>query len=231
MLWITLPRSDKPLRRLAQLVLLASLGFALSACGSKRSMEGARSDEELGSVYDNEATRIEGYEEEAYDEPVSFDEPRISQSRRAAAVKGGSTRGGSGRVDSVTTKDGETLWQIAERKEVYGSGWLYPLIYKANRQLIKDPTRLEAGLQLKIPRDVPDPEVEIAKEEAMTGQFLDRSAPVAELAPTPEAGAQAGPAPKSEGRGWLLWLLALAGAAGGSAWWWRRRRKEDPSAE
>jgi hypothetical protein len=229
MLWITLPRYSKPHRLLAQLVLLAGLGFALSACGSKRSMEGARSDEELGSVYGDEATQIEGYEE-AYDEPFSFDEPRISQSRRTAAPKGGSTRSGSGRVDSVTTKDGETLWQIAERKEVYGSGWLYPLIYKANRGVIKDPTRLEAGLQLKIPRDVPDPEVEIAKEEAMTGQFLDRSAPVAEMAPTPEAIPQAGPASKSGGWGWLLWLLVLAGAGGAFAWWWRRR-KEAPSAE
>ena len=28
---------------------------------------------------------------------------------------------------------------------------------------------------LTVPRDVPDPEVEIAKEEAMTGQYLEKS--------------------------------------------------------
>lgn len=201
------------------------LALSLSGCGSKRSMEGARSDDELGTVQEEEsATQVEGQEEEA----VSFDEAAEARRRKVAAIKGGNTRSGPGKLDSVTTKEGDTLWKLAERKDIYGSGWLYPLIYKANKEKIKDPRKLEAGLVLKIPRDVPDPEVEIAKEEAMTGQILD--APVAAAPKAPAAPAK--PAARKGGWGWLLWLLLLAAAGGGAYAWWRKRQAaaEPPAA-
>ena len=38
---------------------------------------------------------------------------------------------------------GESLWKIAER--YYGDGSLYPKIFEANRELLKDPDRIKIG--------------------------------------------------------------------------------------
>jgi nucleoid-associated protein YgaU len=51
-----------------------------------------------------------------------------------------------------TVKRGETLPQIAALPEVYGDASLWPLLYRANRDQIRDPKVLWPGQQLKIPR-------------------------------------------------------------------------------
>lgn len=57
-------------------------------------------------------------------------------------------------VSRHTVKRGETLPQIAALPEVYGDSSLWPLIYKANRDQIKDPKVLWPGQNLKIPRNL-----------------------------------------------------------------------------
>jgi len=47
------------------------------------------------------------------------------------------------------TKKGDTLWKIAE--EVYGNGRKWKNIYRFNKDRIKDPNRLRAGVTLIIP--------------------------------------------------------------------------------
>ncbi len=54
---------------------------------------------------------------------------------------------------SHTVKRGETLPQIAARPDVYGDALLWPLIYRANRDQIRDPKRIWPGQLLKIPRN------------------------------------------------------------------------------
>jgi nucleoid-associated protein YgaU len=46
-------------------------------------------------------------------------------------------------------KAGETLWKIAEH--YYGDGNLYPKIFEANRDILKDPNRIQVGQKLRIP--------------------------------------------------------------------------------
>ena len=46
-------------------------------------------------------------------------------------------------------KKGETLWKIAE--QYYGDGNLYPKIFDANRDVLKDPNRINVGQKLRIP--------------------------------------------------------------------------------
>jgi hypothetical protein len=212
MLWITSAPFAQRRRLLLQVLAAFLLGLSLTACGNKRSMESAKSDEDLGSVHSDEPTKLQGQEE------VSFDEA-AERHRRVAGIKGGNTRSGPGKLNKVVTKAGDTLWKIAERNDVYGSGWLYPLIYKANKDKIKDPANLPAGLELIIPRDVPDPEVEIAKEEAMTGQYMVKG-PAAAPAPvsTPVK------APAQGGSLLWLWILLLLAAAGGGFFWWKKRQ-------
>ncbi|HXB97534.1 MAG TPA: LysM peptidoglycan-binding domain-containing protein [bacterium] len=164
---------------------------------------------------------------------ATFDEKKAdhdaAEAARVAALPSGSTRSGAGKLETVTVKPGDTLKSIAARKDVYGSQYLYPLILQANRDRIKDPNHLEAGVQLVIPRDVPDPKVEIAKEQAMTGELLDVSPLPGTLSPTPAVAAQGAapetyvPRPVKHHSNLGLWiLLALMLGAGG--WWlWSRR--------
>ena len=78
-------------------------------------------------------------------------------------------------VDNVEVQAGENLATIAAREEVYKDALLWPLIYKANRDQIKDPTEIFTGQILMIPRDKTKEEVETARQEA---QMLNLFRPV-----------------------------------------------------
>lgn len=56
------------------------------------------------------------------------------------------------RPSSYTVRRGETLPQIAARAEIYNDSSLWSLIYRANRDQIRDPKRLWPGQVLSIPR-------------------------------------------------------------------------------
>ena len=71
-------------------------------------------------------------------------------------------------VDKIEVRAGENLAVIAARAEVYKDPLLWPLIYKANRDQIKDPKEIFCGQILVIPRDKPKEEVEAARQEAQT---------------------------------------------------------------
>ena len=204
------------------LVLIASLGLLLNACGGKKSMEGAGDEEQVGKVEENSGspTRLQGEDEGVAQ--ASFDE--AEKARRIANLPQGSTKSGKGKLRTVTTKAGDTLWKLAERKDIYGSGWLYPLILKANKDIIKDPSHLEAGLKLKIPRDVGSVEEEIAKEDAMTGQLLDGT-PVPSAKATPVVATSSKVKESGHGGHGLLWLLLFLVAL--LLFLWRRMKKSD----
>ena len=46
-------------------------------------------------------------------------------------------------------KKGDTLSKIA--KEQYGDANLYPQIFEANRDILKDPNQIQVGQKLRIP--------------------------------------------------------------------------------
>ena len=69
-------------------------------------------------------------------------------------------------LDNVEVAAGETLGSIAARKDVYGDILLWPLIYKANRDQIKDPKEIFPGQVFEIPRDKSAEEQEAARREA-----------------------------------------------------------------
>jgi nucleoid-associated protein YgaU len=64
---------------------------------------------------------------------------------------------------SYTVRRGETLPQIAARTEIYNDSSLWPLIYRANRDQIRDPKQLWPGQVLKIPRHFSRDEAQEAK--------------------------------------------------------------------
>lgn len=56
--------------------------------------------------------------------------------------------------DSHTVKRGESLPQIAARSDVYNDYRLWPLLYRYNRDQIRDPKRIWPGQVLRIPRNI-----------------------------------------------------------------------------
>lgn len=47
---------------------------------------------------------------------------------------------------------GDSLWRIAARPEIYDNGFLWPLIYTANRDRLSSPSALPLGAELDIPQ-------------------------------------------------------------------------------
>jgi len=69
-------------------------------------------------------------------------------------------------VLSYTVKRGETLPLIASHPEVYADRALWPLIYRANRDQIRDPRHIWPGQVLRIPRNVARDDIAEARRYA-----------------------------------------------------------------
>jgi tetratricopeptide (TPR) repeat protein len=63
-------------------------------------------------------------------------------------------------------REGETLWSLAKSKKIYNDPFQWPLIYKANRDQIKNPLIIYPGQALKIPRNSTLEEIKDARKEA-----------------------------------------------------------------
>jgi nucleoid-associated protein YgaU len=53
---------------------------------------------------------------------------------------------------SYTVKEGENLWMIAKRWEIYGDGRMWTQIFEANDDVLSDPNMIRPGQTLTIPR-------------------------------------------------------------------------------
>ncbi len=70
-----------------------------------------------------------------------------------------------------TVKEGESLEDIAAYPFIYNDSAYWPLIYKYNRNQIRDPRRLYPGQILKIPRNITLDEIYKARQEAGIKNF------------------------------------------------------------
>jgi len=52
---------------------------------------------------------------------------------------------------SYVVQDGESLWHVAGQQEVYGNSYLWPLVWQANKDKVKQPYQLYKGLRLTVP--------------------------------------------------------------------------------
>jgi len=67
-----------------------------------------------------------------------------------------------------TVIKGECLWRIAEYATIYGDPFLWPLIYSANRDQIKDPDLIFPGQVFSVPLSATDEEKRAARHKAKT---------------------------------------------------------------
>ena len=85
---------------------------------------------------------------------VSVDQPTPADSNLAQQAmlpepEGAGAEAPEAAETTYVVKPGETLSSIAQR--VYGNGRKWKSIYRANRDALKSPTRLRAGMTLRIP--------------------------------------------------------------------------------
>jgi nucleoid-associated protein YgaU len=85
-------------------------------------------------------------------------------------------------VDNYDVGEGETLWTISAQPEVYNEGLLWPLLYQANRDQIKDPRQIFPGQTLSIRRDMTSEELEDARQKARESDIF----PVPQATDTPQ---------------------------------------------
>lgn len=69
----------------------------------------------------------------------------------------------------------DTLASIAALVGVYGDSMLWPLLYQANRDQIKDPSLVYVGQVLKIPRGLPASDLENARQKARESGLFNLS--------------------------------------------------------
>ncbi len=52
---------------------------------------------------------------------------------------------------SYVVQENESLWHVAGQQEVYGNSYLWPLVWQANKNKVRQPDQLYKGLRLTIP--------------------------------------------------------------------------------
>ncbi|MFL6650547.1 MAG: LysM peptidoglycan-binding domain-containing protein [Sulfurifustaceae bacterium] len=73
---------------------------------------------------------------------------------------------------SYTVVRGDSLWAIAGQRSVYGDPYLWPLIYKANSDAIKDADLIYPGQVLNIDKNPSRADADAARRHAATrGQW------------------------------------------------------------
>ncbi len=65
-----------------------------------------------------------------------------------------------------TVKKGECLWWIAEYQQVYNDPFMWPLIYKANRDKIKNPDLIFPNQTFSLPRQFSKDDLTSARKQA-----------------------------------------------------------------
>ena len=82
--------------------------------------------------------------------PVSLE--GIAPPEREPATGESPLVSGTSGYDTYLVQKGDSLWSIAARPEVYGKATQWRRLFDANRELLKSPDHLKAGMTLKIPR-------------------------------------------------------------------------------
>ena len=89
----------------------------------------------------------------------------ISSSEDQSSSKRGGVIAGDNQYEVVS---GDNLWNISAKGDVYANPYQWPLIYKANRNKIKDADLIYSGQVLDIDRDASSADVDAAITHAKT---------------------------------------------------------------
>ena len=83
-----------------------------------------------------------------------------------------------GKVTSYEVAKHDSLWKIAAKSKVYGDSFQWPILFIANRDMIKDPDMIKPGWDLKVSRGVSSDEIGNAVKKAKdTPRYEPHTAP------------------------------------------------------
>jgi nucleoid-associated protein YgaU len=92
----------------------------------------------------------------------------LNSTANEAASASSSSRGAAGRVSSYSVVRGDNLWSISGKDEVYADPYQWPLIYKTNRDKIKDADLIYPGQVLDVDQNASASEIDAAVNHAKT---------------------------------------------------------------
>ncbi len=90
---------------------------------------------------------------------------KSSDVNAAASNQRGAT---AGRVNSYSVVRGDNLWNISGKSDVYANPYQWPLIYKTNRNKIKDPDLIFPGQVFDIDQNASAAQIDAAVNHAKT---------------------------------------------------------------
>ncbi|MDH5766031.1 MAG: LysM peptidoglycan-binding domain-containing protein [Gammaproteobacteria bacterium] len=102
-------------------------------------------------------------EETAEEAPV--DQQEEQQTAQADTSASDANQSGS---DSYQVTNGDNLWDISAKGDIYANPYQWPLIYKANRSQIKDADLIYPGQTFDIDRNASSSDVDAAIQHAKT---------------------------------------------------------------
>jgi nucleoid-associated protein YgaU len=91
---------------------------------------------------------------------------RVAPALVALALVAAADPAADGATTEYVVRAGESLWSIAGRSDVYSDPYLWPVIYKFNRDQIQDPGRIYPNQRLLVPRQVDADTRRTARREA-----------------------------------------------------------------
>jgi nucleoid-associated protein YgaU len=86
----------------------------------------------------------------------------------SASASSSASRGAAGSVSSYSVVRGDNLWNISGKDEVYADPYQWPLIYKTNRDKIKDADLIYPGQVFDIDQNASASEIDAAVNHAKT---------------------------------------------------------------
>jgi nucleoid-associated protein YgaU len=92
----------------------------------------------------------------------------LNANAESAIEEESSSRVPAGRVSSYSVVRGDNLWNISGKDEVYADPYQWPLIFKTNRDKIKDADLIHPGQVLDIDQNASASEIDAAVNHAKT---------------------------------------------------------------
>jgi len=128
--------------------------FVISGCAEKWAKPEFPSSGEKWATPWSQGKTVDKDKETAAQKQRAAEKASAAEAEKLAASRT-APEGGAKKAagDTYVVKEGDSLWKIALSKDVYGDAFLWPVIYKANKKLLKNPNRIYPGQKLIIPRD------------------------------------------------------------------------------